>query len=114
MGGTAARLATQLAFWVAGFGVACWAPLVPYAKERLQVDDASLGLLLLCLGIGAVAAMVRTGPLCSRYGCKPIVTLGGVTMVLLLPTLTAASSPIGLGLALLAFGAGLGTISTSP
>ena len=46
------RLATRLAFLVAGFGVACWASLVPFAKERLQVDDGILGLLLLCLGVG--------------------------------------------------------------
>ena len=38
-------LATRLAFLVAAFG-ACWAPLVPFAKHRLQ------GLLLLCLGGG--------------------------------------------------------------
>jgi hypothetical protein len=54
----ATRLATRLAFLVAGFGVACWAPLVPFAKERLQVDDGVLGLLLLCLGVGSVAAML--------------------------------------------------------
>ena len=46
----AARLATRLSFLVAGFGIACWAPLVPYAKERLGVGDATLGLLLLCIG----------------------------------------------------------------
>ncbi len=32
----AARLATRLAFFVAGFGIACWAPLVPFAKARLR------------------------------------------------------------------------------
>ena len=31
----ATRLATRLSFLVAGFGIACWAPLVPFAKERL-------------------------------------------------------------------------------
>ena len=55
---TASRLATRLAFLVAGFGVACWAPLVPFAKQRLAVDDATLGLLLFCIGIGSVVAMV--------------------------------------------------------
>ena len=34
------RLATRLAFLVAGFGVACWAPLVPFAKQRLQPTTA--------------------------------------------------------------------------
>ena len=57
----ATRLATRLAFLVAGFGVACWAPLIPYAKARLAVDDGVLGLLLLCLGIGSVIAMPLTG-----------------------------------------------------
>ena len=28
----ATRLATRLSFLVAGFGIACWAPLVPFAK----------------------------------------------------------------------------------
>lgn len=88
----ASRLATRLAFWVAGFGVSAWAPLVPYAKQRLQVDDRSLGLLLLCLGIGSVAAMVRTGPLCARYGCKPVIGTGGLCMALLLPALAVADS----------------------
>ncbi len=39
----ATRLATRLAFLVAGFGIACWAPLVPFAKTRLGVDDGILG-----------------------------------------------------------------------
>ena len=32
----AAKLATRIAFFVAGFGIACWAPLVPFAKQRLD------------------------------------------------------------------------------
>ena len=63
--------------------------MVPFVKQRLQIDDASLGLLLLCLGVGSVAAMVRTGPWCARIGCKPIVLLGGLFMALMLPVLPA-------------------------
>ena len=61
------RLATRLSFLVAGFAIACWAPLVPYAKARLGVDDAGLGLLLLCLGVGSVVAMPVTGVLRSSW-----------------------------------------------
>jgi hypothetical protein len=43
-------------------GIPYWAPLVPF-KARLAVDDAVLGLLLLCLGIGSVIAMLLTGVL---------------------------------------------------
>jgi predicted MFS family arabinose efflux permease len=104
------RLATRLSFLVAGFAIACWAPLVPYAKERLGVDDAGLGLLLLCLGVGSVVAMPVTGVLSSRLGAKPIIVASGIGLALLLPLLAVAATPLTLGLALFAFGASIGSI----
>ena len=109
----ATRLATRLAFLVAGFGIACWAPLVPLAKARLAVDDGILGLLLLSLGIGSVVAMLLTGVLSARYGSKPIIVAGGLGLALLLPLLAIASLPVTLALALLAFGAALGSIDVA-
>jgi hypothetical protein len=109
----ATRLATRLSFLVAGFGLACWAPLVPFAKVRLAVDDGILGVLLLCLGIGSVAAMLLTGVLSARYGSKPIILAGGFGLALILPWLAIASTPLALGLALFAFGAALGSIDVA-
>lgn len=109
----ATRLAARLAFLVAGFGVACWAPLVPFAKERLQVDDGALGLLLLCLGGGSIAAMLLTGVLSARYGSRPIILAGGFGLVVLLPLLAVAGSPVSLGLTLFAFGAALGSLDVA-
>ncbi|WP_409189084.1 MFS transporter [Bradyrhizobium sp. RDM4] len=109
----ATRLATRLSFLVAGFGIACWAPLVPFAKQRLGVDDGVLGLLLLCLGIGSVVAMLLTGALSARYGSKPIILVGGIGLAFILPSLTLASTPWTLGLALFAFGAALGSIDVA-
>lgn len=109
----ASRLATRLAFWVAGFGVSAWAPLVPFAKLRLGVHDGTLGLLLLCLGIGSVVAMSRTGPLCARYGCKPIIVVGAAVMVLLLPSLAVVAHPGLMGVTLLVFGAALGSLDVA-
>jgi Major Facilitator Superfamily len=109
----ATRLATRLSFLVAGFGIACWAPLVPFAKQRLGVDDGVLGLLLLCLGIGSVVAMLLTGALSARYGSKPIILVGGIGLAFILPSLTVASTPWTLGLALFAFGAALGSIDVA-
>lgn len=107
------RLATRLSFLVAGFGVATWAPLVPFAKARLGVDDAALGLLLLCIGAGSVSSMLLTGALCSRYGSKPVVGTTGVALSLLLPTLAVAGTPLTLGIALFAFGAALGSLDVA-
>jgi len=107
------RLATRLAFLIAGFGLACWAPLVPFAKVRLGVDDGVLGILLLCLGLGSVAAMLATGMLSARYGSKPIIVAGGLGLALTLPILTIASTPFTLGISLAAFGAALGSLDVA-
>src|SRR5271169_957414 len=39
-----AKLSTRLAFVAAGFGVACCAPLVPFAKTRCRLGDDTMGL----------------------------------------------------------------------
>ena len=109
----ATRLATRLSFLVAGFGIACWAPLVPFAKARLAIDDGTLGLLLLCLGIGSVVAMLLTGILSARYGSKPIIIVGGLGLAVLLPMLSIAELPLTLGLSLFVFGASLGSIDVA-
>jgi predicted MFS family arabinose efflux permease len=98
---------------VAGFGVACWAPLVPLAKERLSVSDASLGLLLLCLGLGSVLAMQFAGPLIARFGARPAVVVGGIGQGLMLPFLAFAPSVSTMAAALLLFGGFLGLIDVS-
>ena len=105
-----ARLATRLAFLVSGFGLACWAPLVPLAKERLGIGDGSLGLLLLCLGLGSVGAMQLAGPLTSKLGARPAIIVGGVGQALLLPFLAFAPTIPTMAAALLMFGAFLGVI----
>jgi predicted MFS family arabinose efflux permease len=107
------RLAVRLAFLVAGFGVACWAPLVPFARQRLGVDEGALGVLLLCLGLGSVVAMVAAGMLSTRFGTRPVIVCSGFGMAALLPLLAVADSPWSLGLALAAFGACLGSLDVA-
>lgn len=107
------RLATRLAFLVAGFGLACWAPLVPFARNRLAIDDGTLGLLLLCLGIGSILAMVLVGVLSARYGSRPLIIAGGFGLTVMLPFLAVAPTPLTMGLAILLFGMALGTIDVA-
>lgn len=109
----ATRLATRLAFLVAGFGIACWAPLVPYVQSRLAVDTAVFGLLLLCLGLGSVGAMLLTGYLTTFYGSRPIVVAGALGMSLVLPLLTLSTPFALLAVTLLIFGASLGTLDVA-
>ena len=107
------RLATRLAFLVAGFGTACWAPLVPFAKQRIAADDATLGLLLLCIGIGSVAAMQFTGVLSARYGTKPAIVAGGLSLTIITPLLAVVATPPAFAVVLLGFGASLGSLEVA-
>lgn len=108
--GWAEQAATRIAFFVAGLGIAAWAPLVPYAKLRMALDDGALGLLLLCLGAGSILAMPLSGALASRFGCRRVLISAVLLVAFMLPALaTAAHLPL-LGLALFVFGAGIGSL----
>jgi MFS family permease len=112
-GQPATRLATRLAFLIAGFSVSCWAPLVPYAKARLSIGDAFLGVVLLCLGIGSVIAMPLTGILSARYGSRPLIVAGSLGVTVLLPILPTASTAGLLCIGLFLFGAALGSLDVA-
>ncbi|WP_300754816.1 MFS transporter [Janthinobacterium sp.] len=111
--GTLQQRATRLVFFAAGFGMAAWAPLVPYAKSRLGMDEATLGFLLLCLGGGSLCAMPFTGVLAARFGCRKVILAAGVLFIAILPGLALANTPIELGLVLLLFGAAMGTFDVA-
>lgn len=90
--------------------IACWAPLVPFAKVRLNLDEAQLGVLLLCLGLGSLIAMPLSGMLAARKGCRLVMIVTVVVMLAMLPLLTFVSSPLGMALVLIAFGGAIGAM----
>lgn len=108
--GARERIATRLAFFIAGFAVSAWAPLIPFAKRRLALDDAQLGLMLLCLGIGSVLMMPLAGGLAARFGCRRTILAAGTVICLCLPALMLAPSIPVLAAALAVFGASLGVL----
>ncbi|APC18410.1 MFS transporter [Pseudomonas frederiksbergensis] len=107
------QMSTRIAFFIAGFGIAAWAPLVPYAKARAGLDDGTLGLLLLCLGVGSILAMPMACALASRFGCRRVLSGGTLLICLALPLLATVSSIPLLMAALFLFGAGLGTVDST-
>lgn len=111
--GRATRISTRIAFFIAGFGMAAWAPLVPFAKSRIGIDDGLLGLLLLCLGAGSLITMPLAGALASRFGCRMVIVLSTILICLTLPLLASVSSLPFLVVTLLLFGAGVGAVDVS-
>ncbi|MEG5265829.1 MFS transporter [Pseudomonas sp. JDS28PS106] len=101
---------TRIAFFIAGFSMASWAPMVPYAKARVGLDDGTLGMLLLCLGVGSILAMPMAGALAARYGCRRLLVASTLVICLCLPLLATVSSLPLLVATLFVFGAGMGGI----
>lgn len=110
---SAARRATRLIFLVSGFGMSAWAPMVPYAKARLGLDDAQLGLALLAFGGGSMLSMPFVGWLAHRVGNRTVIVVSGLLMCLALPMLAAASGVAALAAALFYFGVMLGAVDVA-
>lgn len=110
---SAQQRSTRIAFFIAGFGMSAWAPLVPFAKERIGINEGVLGLLLLCLGAGSIAAMPLAGALAARLGCRVVICVSTVSFCLALPLLASASSLPLLVAALLVFGAAVGSLDVA-
>ncbi len=85
--------ATGIIFALCGFIFGTWASLIPYVKEKFVLDEAELGLLLLCLPAGNLIANPISVMLISRWGAVrvslySIMAMGiGFTLPILLPSL---------------------------
>lgn len=104
------RHATRTGFFIAGFGLAVWAPLVPYVRERIEMSDALFGMLLLCIGIGSLTWMPLSGLLIARQGIRPVILGCMATLVLALLGMALTESIWLLGIALFCFGGSLGVL----
>jgi len=104
------RMSTRIAFLIAGLLMSAWAPLVPLVKARAGLDDGGLGLLLLGLGGGSIAAMPFAGYLTAHYGCRPVVIWATIVLCAVLPLLSTMEWLPGLAIAVIIFGASMGML----
>ncbi|HIF6623983.1 TPA: MFS transporter [Serratia marcescens] len=99
------QIATRAIFFLAGLGMAAWAPLIPFVKARLGIDDGALGLLLFCLAAGSMAIMPFAGYLIAKLGCRAVLLGAGALLCIDLPLLALLDEPLLMGAALGVFGA---------
>lgn len=111
--GTKEQWATRAFFFIAGLAASSWAPLVPYAKQRLELDEAALGWLLLCLGAGSLFLMPITAFLTGKYGCRKVILTVCGFLCAALVLLSVVGSVFWMALTLLLFGAVLGTLDVA-
>ena len=100
-------------FLVCGLATSSWAPMVPFAKTRLHLDEATLGLILLALGGGSMVAMPLAGVAIHRWSSRHVIVLASVMTCAVLPLLALAMTPLMLALTLFAFGAALGAMDVA-
>ncbi len=96
--------ATRAIFFMAGLAMSSWAPLIPFAKARLDINDGALGLLLFCIAAGSMLVMPFTGRLITRFGCRRLMILSVLGLAADLPLLMLFDQREAMALALLLFG----------
>ena len=110
---SAQRLSTRFSFFGLGFATAAWAPLIPFAQQRLHFNHADFGLLLLCSGLGAMLAMPATGKIVQRVGCRVPIGFALLLLAVLLPSLSLLSTPLMMAITLFLFGTAAGSLGVA-
>lgn len=110
---SAQRLSTRFSFFGLGFATAAWAPLIPFAQQRLHFNHADFGLLLLCSGLGAMLAMPATGKIVQRIGCRVPIGFALLLLAVLLPSLSLWTSPLMMAITLFLFGTAAGSLGVA-
>lgn len=107
------RWAVAAMFLVNGFLTGSWAPQIPVALTRLEITEFTLGLLILCFGLGALSSMPWSGWLMARRGTRSVLRFFaflapfGLLLVALAPNVWTA------GAALYLFGAMAGSMDVA-
>ena len=107
------RFSTYIGYIILGLAFGLWAMLVPFVKDRLSVDKAQLGMLLLLIATGAVISMFFTGLTAAKLGCRKTVIISTLLISVCLPVLSVSSSVALTGLFMFLFGMGLGMLDVT-
>lgn len=113
MNPTRARAATIGVFALNGFILGMWIVNIPTIKDRTDIDQATLGLLLLALGAAAWIGMQLAGRAIDRFGSRPVLTVAAVAVSLSLPGPAFATNATQLAIALAVIGFFNGIVDVS-
>lgn len=67
--------AVRIAFISNGIGIGSIYVRIPDLKEKLDINNAQVGTVLLCASIGVLIAISQAGRICAKYGSRPIAIL---------------------------------------
>jgi MFS family permease len=107
------RKAVAVLFGVNGFIMGAWAPQIPLLLPRHSITESTLGLLILCLGLGAVGAMLFSGRLIGAYGSTRVLALFSIAASPALALVVLSPNLAALVLAMTFMGAMLGSMDVA-
>ena len=79
------RLAMTSVFVANGLAFGAWAGSLPRLREQAGLDDASLGVVLLCGSIGSLLAMQIVGRIAGRVGTARVSWISAAALAAVLP-----------------------------
>ncbi|MCZ2828110.1 MFS transporter [Modestobacter sp. VKM Ac-2986] len=87
----AAKRGVYTAFVGAGFAFASWASRIPAVRDRLDLDPAALGLVLLALAAGSVVGLPLAGTVIARLGSRRTVVVMSLVLAAALGVIAVGS-----------------------
>ncbi|HRN57703.1 MAG TPA: hypothetical protein PLL71_14695 [Agriterribacter sp.] len=100
----AARIAVSALFFSAGFCFSSWASRIPAIQQRLQLNEAGLGMVLFSLPVGLMLSLPVSGFVVARYGSRRTAIIACLLYALILPFLGLVSFVWQLVIGLFLFG----------
>src|SRR3984957_9458932 len=106
----AARHATYAMFFADGVCFGVWAGHIPAFKQKFQLSDSSLSIVLLAVAAGSIVSMPLVGQAVRHFGSRRCIALSVACFAVCLVALALAPSPILFVVAALLFGAAKGGV----
>lgn len=110
---TKGRWAISAFFFANGMITGAWAAQIPLFQPRHQITESTVGLLILCLGIGAVSAMLYAGRLIATFGSRRVARGFAFALVPCLPMVVLAPNLPVIAVVLVLFGGFLGSMDVA-
>ncbi|MGJ8526178.1 Inner membrane protein YbjJ [Halomonadaceae bacterium LMG 33818] len=107
------RASIAFFFALSGLSMSNWAVRLPDIRRTLHINDAQIGLVLLCPVIGSFALVLLSSYLISNFGSRRTTRTGSYLIILSLVLIGWSPSVYALGGSLLVFGAGMGLMNIS-
>jgi MFS family permease len=108
-----ARWAITAVFALNGALIGAWAARIPAIKDRLDLSDGQLAVVVGALAVGAIVAMPLAGGWAARVGSRRATRLAAVTFVLVAPLVALAPGFGWLVVAALGFGVANGSLDVA-